>query len=155
MLQRFVFLGIALRVSGTPHEFNIMHVRIKPRRNLFGALFRMEALGACLKRQTCCFLNFVVFPYLAVFYGIIRRNNRSVMRILRRNEPARIAVKTGSPGIGPPGMESRGLLLSSCYSMWVIPEAVAVSRSISAFFCLAVSLPLSMDRYGIVIFSGH
>ncbi len=45
--------------------------------------------------------------------------------------------------------------VKNCTGMWVISEAVAVNRSISSFFCSAVSLPLSMEMYGIIIFDGH
>ncbi len=38
--------------------------------------------------------------------------------------------------------------VKNCSGIWVISEAVAVRRSISSFFCSAVSFPLSMDMYG-------
>lgn len=38
--------------------------------------------------------------------------------------------------------------VKNCSGIWVISEAIAVRRSINSFFCSAVSLPLSMDMYG-------
>ncbi len=40
--------------------------------------------------------------------------------------------------------------LKNCSGIWVISEAVAVSRSISCFFCSVVSLSLSIDMSPIV-----
>lgn len=41
--------------------------------------------------------------------------------------------------------------VKNCAGICVISDAVVVSSLISSFFCSAVSRPLSMDMYGIIL----
>lgn len=43
--------------------------------------------------------------------------------------------------------------VKNCAGIWVISAAVAVSRSISSFFCSEVKAPLSIEMYGIIYYN--